>query len=76
MGGRTNPLVTRFTAVAAWSQAVTDAGADLTAGLVTSGTAEQSLARWQTLLTQQAGELVDGATVTTEADHITSSLAS
>lgn len=75
MGGRTNPLVTRFAAVAAWSQAVTAAGADLAAELVTSGTAEESLARWQALITEQAGELVDDETMTAEADHITSSLA-
>lgn len=74
-GGKSNPLVTRFRAVTTWADAVTAARADLTASLVTSGTAASILQRWQALLTSQASQLVDAATVSSEAAHITDSLA-
>jgi spore coat protein CotH len=72
--GRSNVLVERFTAVAAWADLVAQARADLAAELVDSGYAEEVVARWATVLTAQAGDLVDAATVQEEADAIRASL--
>lgn len=69
MGG-SNPLVERFTANSTFAALVTQATADLTAELYTSGAAETSLQTWSDLITTQASDLVDAATVTTEASTI------
>ena len=75
MGGRSNVLVERFTSVEEWADLVEEAKADLAAELYDSGYAEEVLDRWSTLLTEQAGDLVDAATVQEEADAIRSSIA-
>ncbi|CUR58559.1 putative Spore coat assembly protein [metagenome] len=74
MGGRSNVLVERFTAVEEWADLVTQAKADLVEELYDSGYAEQVLDRWTTVLTEQAGDLVDADTVQQEADAIRSSI--
>ena len=68
--GRTNVLVERFTAVEKWSDLVDQAEADLTKELLDSGYADQVLDQWVSVLTEQAGDLVDKATVQQEADAI------
>lgn len=69
MGG-SNVLVERFTAVEKWSDLVDQAEADLTKELFDSGYADQVLDQWVDVLTEQAGDLVDRATVQQEADAI------
>ena len=69
MGG-SNILVGRFTAVEKWSDLVDRAEADLTEELFDSGYADQVLDQWVSVLTEQAGDLVDKATVEQEADAI------
>ncbi|WP_439937612.1 CotH kinase family protein [Nocardia sp. N13] len=69
MGG-SNILVERFTAVEKWSDLVDRAEADLTKELFDSGYADQVLDQWISVLTEQAGDLVDKATVQQEADAI------
>ena len=69
MGG-SNVLVERFTAVAEWSDLVERAKADLTDELFDSGYATGVLDQWVSVLTEQAGDLVDAATVQDEADAI------
>lgn len=69
MGG-SNVLVERFTAVEKWSDLVDQAKADLTKELFDSGYADQVLDQWVDVLTEQAGDLVDRATVQQEADAI------
>ncbi|MCV2395483.1 CotH kinase family protein [Actinotalea sp. M2MS4P-6] len=55
--------------------AAVDAELDrLTAELVTSGVADGLLDDWQTLLTDQAGDLVDAATVAAEVDAVRAAL--
>jgi hypothetical protein len=66
----TRTLVERFTAVEEWADLVAQARADLVAELYDSGYAEQVLGRWTTVLTEQAGDLVDAETVQEEADVI------
>lgn len=75
-GGTANALVTRFTANATFAALVTQAKADLTAELYTDGTAAESLERWSTLIETQASDLVDAATVASDAAAITRYLAS
>jgi len=70
MGRRSNVLVERFTAVEAWADLVEQATTELTESLYASGTAEEIVQKWETLLTSQAGDLVDAATVTEEADAV------
>jgi spore coat protein CotH len=69
MGG-SNVLVERFTAVAEWSDLVEQAKADLTEELFDSGYATDVLDQWVSVLTEQAGDLVDAGTVQQEADAI------
>lgn len=69
MGG-SNVLVERFTAVEEWSDLVDQAKADLTAELFDSGYAAEVLDQWVSVLTEQAGDLVDASTVEEEADAI------
>ncbi len=72
--GGDNVLVERFTVVAEWADLVDQAKADLTAELVDSGYAEEVLDQWSTVLTEQAGDLVDADTVQQEADAVRESL--
>ncbi|UCN15170.1 CotH kinase family protein [Cellulomonas iranensis] len=75
-GGAGNALVTRFLATDAFAAAYDDALADLTASAVTSGAAQDHLDALVALLTDQAADLVDPATVTQEAATISKALAS
>ena len=68
--GEPNVLVERFTAVQEWADLVEQAKADLTEELYDSGYADDVLDQWITVLTEQAGDLVDAATVEEEADAI------
>jgi len=70
MRGGSNVLVERFTAVEEWADLVEQAKTDLVEELYDSGYAEQVLDQWVTVLTEQAGDLVDAATVEEEADAI------
>lgn len=70
MRGGSNVLVERFTAVEEWADLVEQAKADLVEELYDSGYAEEVLDQWVTVLTEQAGDLVDAATVEEEADAI------
>lgn len=75
-GGAGNALVTRFLATDAFAAAYDDALADVTASAVTSGAAQDHLDALVALLTDQAADLVDPATVTQEAATISQALAS
>lgn len=70
MRGGSNVLVERFTVVDKWADLVEQARTDLVEELYDSGYAEQVLDQWVTVLTEQAGDLVDAATVEEEADAI------
>ena len=70
MRGGFNVLVERFSAVEEWADLVEQARSDLVEELYDSGYAEQVLDQWVTVLTEQAGDLVDAATVEEEADAI------
>ncbi len=70
MRGGSNVLVERFTAVEEWADLVEQARTDLVEELYDSGYAEEVLDQWVTVLTEQAGDLVDAATVEEEADAI------
>ena len=69
-GRNNNPLVTRFEGLSARAAEVTAASTRLRSELYTSGVAEKSLTTWSTLLTSQAGDLIDASTVATEGDAI------
>lgn len=71
MGGD-NVLVTRFLADEDFAALVDQATADLTSSLVTSGTAQEILDRWTALLTAEASDLVDPATVEAESESVAS----
>lgn len=75
MGGD-NVLVTRFLANEDFAALVDQATADLTSSLVTSGTAQEILDRWTSLLTDEASDLVAPETITSESESIASALAS
>ena len=75
MGGGSNVLVERFTAVDEWADLVDQATADLTEELVDSGYADEVVDRWSGVLSDQAGDLVDADTITEEADAIRDRLA-
>ncbi|WP_107773877.1 CotH kinase family protein [Nocardioides sediminis] len=70
MRGGSNVLVERFTAVDEWAAMVDDARAALVEELYASGLADEVVDRWADLLTSDAGDLVDAATVAEEADAI------
>lgn len=70
MRGGSNVLVERFTAVEEWADLVEQAKTDLVEELYDSGYAEEVLDQWVTVLTEQADDLVDAATVEEEADAI------
>lgn len=75
MGGD-NVLVTRFLADEDFAALVDQATAELTSSLVTDGTAQEILDRWTTLLTDEASDLVDQVTITSESESITKALTS
>ena len=68
--GRNNPLVTRFMGIATFSDMVTAAKAELKAKLFTDGAAAESLAQWSALISEQASDVVDAATVQADAAGI------
>ncbi|MFJ7751008.1 CotH kinase family protein [Arthrobacter sp. NPDC097144] len=69
-GGTDNPLSSRFLADSGFKALVEEKTATLRADLYTSGTAQQILDKWTSLLTSQAGDLVPAETVEAEADNI------
>lgn len=69
MGG-SNVLSTRFLENADFTALYEQASAELTESLYTSGDAEEILSTWVTVLTEQAGDLVDATTLETEADAV------
>ncbi|MEW6224812.1 MAG: CotH kinase family protein [Chloroflexota bacterium] len=72
--GRSNVLVERFLAIDG-NQALVDARtAELKASLLDSGEAEAILADWVEVLTSQASDLVDPATVEAEAEQVAAQL--
>lgn len=70
MGGKQNPLVTRFLANEDFKALYEQKLKDLQASLYDSGLADEILQKWSTLLTEQAGSLVEAATVTKESQNI------
>lgn len=73
MGG-SNVLSSRFLADPTFAALYDEALADLTASLSTSGVAQDILDTWTTLLTDEAGDLVDAATVASESAALSASL--
>ncbi|HUR24052.1 MAG TPA: CotH kinase family protein [Acidimicrobiales bacterium] len=69
-GGRTNILVQRFQANPTFAAMFNQAKTDLKTELFTSGKASQVLSRWSGVLTAQASDLVDAATIEREAASI------
>ncbi|RIJ70050.1 hypothetical protein D1871_20200 [Nakamurella silvestris] len=69
MGGD-NILVTRFKANADFEKLYETALTDLRAQLYTSGTAQQILDTWTSVITSQATDLVPAATITAESEAI------
>ncbi len=65
---KSNPLTERFTEL--FGDRVAAATADLTATLYTSGAAQEILDRWTAVLEAQAGDLVDVATIESDAARI------
>jgi spore coat protein CotH len=65
-----NPLTTRFLADPTFSAMVDDATSELQAALYDSGTAQGILDEWVDVLESQAGDLVDSATVESDAARI------
>jgi spore coat protein CotH len=68
--GRSNILVERFHANAEFEALYQQKLTELRSELYDSGTADEILARWVALLTEQATDLVDAATISDEADAI------
>lgn len=66
MGG-SNILATRFLANADFKALYDQALTDLTASLYTSGDADKIVSTWANVLTDQASDLVDAATIESEA---------
>ncbi|UYQ78715.1 CotH kinase family protein [Glutamicibacter sp. JL.03c] len=72
MGGKSNPLVTRFLADEDFKAQYEAAKTELADKLYESGTAEEILNKWTTLLNNEASDLIDSETVSSEADTIRS----
>ena len=72
MGGQSNPLVTRFLADEDFKALYEAAKTELADKLYESGTAEEILDKWTTLLNNEASDLIDSETVSSEADAIRS----
>ncbi|CAA9534078.1 MAG: Spore_coat_protein_CotH [uncultured Thermomicrobiales bacterium] len=70
VGGLSNPLVERFTAVADFAALVDATSTSLRADLYGSGAADAVLDRWVGVLERGASTLVDQDTITAEADAI------
>lgn len=68
--GRSNPLVTRFNAVPEFAAKVDAAKTALTEQLYTGGAATESLTRWSDLISSEASDLVDSATLQSEKASI------
>jgi spore coat protein CotH len=68
--GRSNPLVQRFHANADFEALYQQQRIELRASLYESGVADEILDTWVAMLTAQATDLVDTATIATEADVI------
>lgn len=75
MGG-SNVLASRFLATEEFAALYDQALADLTKALYTSGTADEIVSTWEDVLTDQAGDLVDAATVESEASALRSAFTS
>ena len=69
-GGRSNILVERFMANETFAALYEQALVDLRAELYDSGAATEILERWTAVLTDQAADLVDTATIEQEASSI------
>ena len=69
-GGRSNILVERFMANETFAALYEQALVDLRAELYDSGAAAEILERWTAVLTDQAADLVDTATIEQEASSI------
>ena len=69
-GGRSNILVERFLANETFAALYEQALVDLRAELYDSGAAAEILERWTAVLTDQAADLVDTATIEQEASSI------
>ncbi|WP_334122804.1 CotH kinase family protein [Glutamicibacter sp.] len=72
MGGKSNALVTRFLVDENFKAQYEAAKTELTNKLYDSGTAEEILNKWTTLLNNEASDLIDSDTVSSEADSIRS----
>lgn len=75
MGG-SNILSSRFLANADFKALYEEALTDLTEALFTSGVAEDIISTWENVLTDQASDLVDAATVESEAATLRTAVAS
>ena len=73
--GRSNPLVERFHATAEFEALYQEQLDELPERLFESGAAQAILAAWTTVLTEQATDLVDAATIEQEAAAISRSIA-
>lgn len=73
-GGGGNVLVERFLAVESFSAMYDDALTDLQASLIDSGRADEIIEQWVAVLEAGAGDLVDAATIQSEADQISATL--
>lgn len=69
-GGKSNPLVNAFNAVADWTALKTAATQELQQTLIDSGARDESVAKWEKLLTGSATDLVSADTIAKEADTI------
>lgn len=69
-GGGSNILVERFMADPELEALYQQALADLQASLYDSGVADAVLDSWGDVLSQQAGDLIDEASLTSEVDAI------
>ncbi|MCC6434173.1 MAG: CotH kinase family protein [Acidimicrobiales bacterium] len=72
--GRSNVLVDRFLAIEEYARLVEEARGELQATLFDSGLADELLAERAAVLIDDAGDLVDSATVQAEAAAITASI--
>lgn len=70
MGGKSNPLVTRYLENETFKAKYEQVKTDLTTSLYDSGTAKKILDKWSELLSTQASDLIDAQTVTSEAEAI------
>ncbi len=74
-GGQSNVLVDRFLADATFSQMYAEQTAELTELMYSSGALDDALSTWVNVLSNDASDLVDAATIEAEAAAISSSAA-